>query len=81
MFEVETANLPRTTDAERVVVHRIGRDIFRSGLLEYWNGRFAITGLDVPDLLCASHIKPWADCDMDVMLDDNYFCWRSFNYH
>ena len=66
VFETETANLPRTTEAERLVVQRVGQDIFRRGLLEYWDGRCAITGLDVPDLLRASHIKPWADCDADA---------------
>ena len=66
VFEAETANLPRTTEAERVVVQRVGQDIFRRGLLEYWDGRCAITGLDVPELLRASHIKPWADCDTDA---------------
>ena len=66
VFEAETANLPRTTEAERLVVQRVGQDIFRRGLLEYWDGRCAITGLDVPELLRASHIKPWADCDTDA---------------
>ena len=66
VFENETANLPRTTEAERLVVQRVGQDIFRRGLVEYWDGRCAITGLDVPDLLRASHIKPWADCDTDA---------------
>ena len=66
VFETEIANLPRTTEAERLVVRRVGQDIFRRGLLEYWDGRCAITGLDVPDLLRASHIKPWADCDTDA---------------
>ena len=66
VFEAETANLPRTTEAERLVVQRVGQDIFRRGLLEYWDGRCAITGLGVPELLRASHIKPWADCDTDA---------------
>lgn len=65
LFEEETADLPRTTEVERLVVQRVGQDIFRRGLLEYWDGRCAITGLDVPELLRASHIKPWADCDSD----------------
>ena len=66
VFEAETANLPRTTEAERLVVQRVGQDIFRRGLLEYWDGRCAMTDLGVPDLLRASHIKPWADCDTDA---------------
>ena len=65
-FQHETAHLPRTTEAERLVVQRVGQDIFRRGLLEYWDGRCAITGLDVPELLRASHIKPWAACDTDA---------------
>ena len=65
-FHSETANLPRTTEAERQVIRRVGQDIFRRGLFEYWDGRCAITGLDVPELLRASHIKPWADCDTDA---------------
>jgi predicted restriction endonuclease len=36
------------------------------GGLDYWEGRCAITGLAVPELLRASHIKPWADCDSDA---------------
>ncbi len=65
-FEAETANLPRSTEAERMVVQRVGQDIFRRGLLEYWDGLCAITGLAVPELLRASHIKRWADCDTDA---------------
>ena len=65
-FEDETANLPRTTEVERQVIQRVGQDIFRRGLFEYWDGRCAITGLGVPELLRASHIKPWADCGTDA---------------
>ncbi|MYA17232.1 MAG: HNH endonuclease [Gammaproteobacteria bacterium] len=64
-FSNETANLPRTTEAERLVVQRIGQGIFRRGLLEFWDGRCAVTGIDVPELLRASHIKPWTDCATD----------------
>jgi predicted restriction endonuclease len=33
--------------------------------MDYWQGRCCVTGLDVPELLRASHIKPWALCDSD----------------
>lgn len=65
VFNDETMNLPRTTEVERIAIQRVGQDIFRSGLFEFWDGRCAITGLQVPDLLRASHIKPWADCETD----------------
>ena len=63
VFEDEAGCLPRATEAERLLIRRVGQDVFRRGLPEYWDGRCAMTGLDVPELLRASHIKPWADCD------------------
>jgi hypothetical protein len=65
-FEKQTAALPKTTEAERLVVQRVGQDIFRRGLLDFWEGRCAITDLALPQLLRASHIKPWADCASDA---------------
>lgn len=65
-FTRETAGLSRATEVERLTVQRIGQDIFRKGLLEYWDGRCAVTGLAVPELLRASHIKPWAACESDA---------------
>lgn len=65
-FQRETSNLPRSTEAERLVVQRVGQDLFRNALLDYWHGRCCITGLAVPDLLRASHIKPWARCETDT---------------
>jgi putative restriction endonuclease len=65
-FEKQTAGLPRTTEVERLVVQRLGQDIFRQGLLDFWECRCAITDLAVPQLLRASHIKPWADCTSDA---------------
>jgi hypothetical protein len=65
-FELRVAELPRTTEAERLVVQRIGQDIFRSRLMDYWQGRCPLTDITEPDLLRASHIKPWAKCDTDA---------------
>lgn len=65
-FQRATRTLPLCTEAERMVVQRVGQDLFRSGLLEYRDSRCAVTGLAVPDLLRASHIKPWADCADDA---------------
>jgi hypothetical protein len=64
-FEQETANLPRTTEAERLVVMRVGQDIFRKALMDYWNGTCPLTGITDPALLRASHIVPWAECETD----------------
>ena len=64
-FARTTAGMPRTTEAERLVVQRVGQDVFRGGLLDLWGGRCAICGLAVPALLRASHAKPWKDCGSD----------------
>ena len=66
------ADLPRTTEAERLVVQRVGQSIFRDALLEYWNGRCPMTGITDPALLRASHIVPWAECDNDAQRLDVY---------
>lgn len=64
-FTAQTAKLPRATETEQLVVQRIGQDIFRDALMDFWSGRCAVTGLDQPELLRASHMKPWGDCDTD----------------
>lgn len=64
-FRFATASMPRSTEAERLVVQRVGQDLFRNALLDFWGGACCITGLAMPQLLRASHIKPWADCDSD----------------
>ena len=43
----------------------MGQDLFRAALLDYWQGRCCLTGLVMPELLRASHIKPWALCKTD----------------
>lgn len=65
-FQKRTASLPRSTEAERLSVQRVGQDLFREALMEFWEGKCAITGLAVPELLRASHIKPWAECGTDA---------------
>lgn len=66
-FEKATANLPRTTEAECLRVERIGQNLFRHALMEYWNGRCPLTGITDPALLRASHIVPWAECETDAV--------------
>ena len=71
-FENEIAGLPRSTEVERLAVQRIGQDVFRRALMQYWEGRCAVTGLSDPALLKASHIVPWAECVSDAQrLDVN----------
>lgn len=65
-FQAAAKNLPRATEAERLVVQRIGQDVFRQALMAYWGGRCPLTGISDPALLRASHIVPWAECTTDA---------------
>lgn len=46
-------------DGQTLSTYRIGHGDFRQVLVDYW-GSCAVTGLATPQLLRASHIKPWA---------------------
>jgi hypothetical protein len=64
-FQKETEKLPKSTEAERFVIQRVGQNIFRNALLEYWNRTCPLTGISDAALLRASHIIPWAECETD----------------
>lgn len=57
------------TERDAAVRERVGQDLFRQGLLALWNGRCAVTGLETPALLRASHAKPWRLASDEERLD------------
>ncbi|MDY7546744.1 HNH endonuclease signature motif containing protein [Glaciimonas sp. CA11.2] len=57
---------------ERLVLQRVGPDIFRRELLNFWSGPCCISGLNIPYLLRASHSRPWAKCATDKERLDVY---------
>jgi hypothetical protein len=59
----------RATETEAMRATRLGQTDFRNALLEEWNGRCAATGLAMPEMLRASHIKPWRDSSDQERLD------------
>jgi hypothetical protein len=60
------------TEVEAIVKRRVGQNVFRSALMDYWGGKCAVTGVAVPEVLRASHCKPWADCSSDAERLDVY---------
>jgi len=54
-----------STEIERLVKQRVGQDTFRQALMDYWGGACAVTGIAIPEMLRASHLKPWAKCGCD----------------
>lgn len=51
------------TEVEAVVKERKGQLIYRSRLEKYWHNKCAVTGVDVSEVLRASHAKAWKDCE------------------
>jgi putative restriction endonuclease len=51
------------------VRQRVGQDLFREALMDYWGGRCAVTGVAEAILLRASHAKPWKDASDRERLD------------
>ena len=57
------------TEATAEIKRRIGQERYRKDLFDLWDGACALTGVDIPDLLVASHIVPWSDADDQDRLD------------
>ena len=60
------------TEAEAIVKRRIGQNLFRKALMDYWGGQCAVTAVVISEVLRASHCKPWADCTTDAERLDVY---------
>lgn len=56
------------TDGTATIRTRIGQQRFRNALVEYWEG-CALSGVQFPEILKASHIKPWKDATHAERLD------------
>lgn len=58
--EIQDATDITVTEKESLIKSRIGQGEFREALMNKYNGSCIITGINIPTLLIASHIKPWA---------------------
>lgn len=62
------------TEAKALVRVRRGQQFFRQAILNAYGVRCCITGISVPRLLIASHIKPWCDFPKDRLNLRNGLC-------
>jgi len=58
----------------REVKTRVNQNTFRQIVLANYNKQCAITGIDVPDLLVASHIIPWTANEKERLNPENGIC-------
>ena len=59
---------------QRLVKTRINQNLFRKIILTNYNGRCAVSGIDLSSLLVASHIKPWAIDKNNRLNPENGIC-------
>ncbi len=68
-----TENLKGETKI-REVKTRVNQNVFRQIVLANYNSKCAITGIDIPDLLLASHILPWSQNEDERLNPENGIC-------
>ena len=62
------------TESNAEVHQRIGQNVFRSLLLEIYGGQCCVCGLNIKELLRASHILPWAESKTNRLNPENGLC-------
>ena len=67
------------TEAKASVKVRRGQQFFRQTILNAYGVRCCISGINVPRLLVASHIKPWRDFPKERLDPRNGLCLSSLH--
>jgi putative restriction endonuclease len=58
----------------REVKTRVNQNVFRQIVVANYSGKCAITGIDLPELLFASHIIPWSKNEDERLNPENGIC-------
>lgn len=61
----------------REVKTRVNQNFFRKIVLVNYSNKCAITEIDIPDLLIASHIIPWSKSEIERLNPENGICFSS----
>ena len=61
-------------DTIRQVKTRVNQSVFRQMVLANYSAKCAITGIDIPELLLASHIMPWSINEEHRLNPENGIC-------
>lgn len=73
--EIDIEYLPKEgKERERLIKTRVNQQFFRIAILASYENKCCITGLNIPELLIASHIKPWSKDKKNRMNLSNGLC-------
>jgi putative restriction endonuclease len=70
---LDLTNIKGTTKL-REVKTRVNQNVFRQIVVSNYSGKCAITGIDLPELLFASHIIPWSKNENERLNPENGIC-------
>lgn len=76
-FKQDIGDIPQDIVGEnrvRAVKTRVNQNVFRQIVLANYDSKCALTGIDVPELLVASHIIPWAANVQQRLNPENGLC-------
>lgn len=73
-YGIENINKRLGTHKVAEVKIRVNQSFFRTVVLSIYNYKCAISGIDIPDLLIASHIIPWACNEKERLNPQNGIC-------
>lgn len=75
-FNAEIGNLNHLTGENRTreVSTRVNQSVFRKIVLMNYDNKCAISGIDIPELLVASHIIPWSHNKKERLNPQNGLC-------
>ena len=79
-YEEEIREIPDGMKGEtriREVKTRVNQSVFRQIVLANYSGRCALTGIDINELLVASHIIPWEKNEKERLNPENGICLSS----
>lgn len=61
----------------REIKSRVNQNVFRQIVLANYDSKCALTGIDISELLVASHIIPWSDNERERLNPENGICLSS----
>jgi len=73
--DIETDDLPKVgKERESMIKIRVNQSFFRRSVLAAYNFQCCVTGLEIPELLNASHIIPWSKDEANRVNPRNGIC-------